>query len=186
MLQSETTPKRSHNPTLTQDLTGSQKRSLKGWKQKLTWLVSTRCNQDLAWESSTKAIDACYWTDPCKDTSDKEHHQFWWYTLTGGKNVNWRIHQGSIWPLVTPADLWLPPKTTGLFYSKWGIRIPHVSFKNVVSHLRCHIWKQFTGFSPLYSNHHTSFPFTKTNRVYLLLLPIIESICKSFPEILLM
>ena len=87
----------------------------------------------------------------------------------------------TIWPLLTPNDLWPPPKTIGFLYSMWHSYIPNMRSVQA-SHVEISCLQGFHNLTPV----DPKWPLTSTKNNRLLVLNVVHlhttyEICPSFP-----
>ena len=96
--------------------------------------------------------------------------------------LRYRIYKVyTVWPLLTPNDLWPPPKTIGFFYSMWHTYIPNMRSVQA-SWLEISCLQGFHNLTPV----DPKWPLTSTKNNRLLVLNVAQlhtkyEICPSFP-----
>ena len=89
--------------------------------------------------------------------------------LQGVYKVFTRFLQGfykvfTIWPMLTPNDLWPPPKTIGFLYSMWYTYIPNLSDLSELPFLRYRVYKQASRHTHTHTHTHTP-SYTHTHAI---------------------
>ena len=107
-------------------------------------------------------------------------YQIW--ALSKLSLLGYRVYKVfTIWPLLTPNDLWPPPKTKGFFYSMWYTYIPNMSsVQAFLVEISC--LQGFHNLTPV----DPKWPLTSTKINRLLVLNVVHlhtkyEICPSFP-----